>query len=462
MSGAPIVILGAGPTGIGAGLRLLREGREVVILEARGEAGGLSRSVTDAAGFTWDLGGHVFFSRNRPFTEALAPLPMAAHRRRASILLSGRRIPYPIQSSLGHLPPRIALSTARAQLLSRGQAGREEGFEAWCRGTFGSPLTDAFFLPYNRKAWGVDPGLLDTHWIAPAVRVPRAADLLRSLLRLPAAGWGMNASFTYPADGGCGSVWSRLALPLAGNLRPGRRAVAVDTVRKVVVAGDGSEWPYASLISSLPLPELVGLLRPGRPDLAPAAASLRANGIRVTGLGIAGPPPAEPWSWVYLPGASAPFYRISLLSSYSPALVPDPSASWSLLAETTLAAGRGPSPEEVAEAARRLGFLPGGARIVSTFEEDLPVAYPIPLAGRFEAIGGLLSALAGMGILSRGRYGAWLYELSSMDTSFLMGWEAAAALAGAVPETLLPGALPGGGPLFAGQPGSPNDKVGGP
>ena len=55
-----IVILGAGPTGLGAAWRLQQLGHEDWELwEAEPVAGGLSRSVTDAEGFTWDMGGHV-------------------------------------------------------------------------------------------------------------------------------------------------------------------------------------------------------------------------------------------------------------------------------------------------------------------------------------------------------------------------------------------------------------------
>ena len=63
MSEAKIVVLGAGPTGLGVGYRLAELGyRNFHVYERADHLGGLAASFTDAAGFTWDLGGHVMFS----------------------------------------------------------------------------------------------------------------------------------------------------------------------------------------------------------------------------------------------------------------------------------------------------------------------------------------------------------------------------------------------------------------
>ncbi|MGH2626049.1 MAG: NAD(P)-binding protein, partial [Anaerolineales bacterium] len=64
-----IVILGAGPTGLGAGYRLQELGlTDWTIYEASGHVGGLAASHRDEAGFTYDIGGHVLFSHYPYFT----------------------------------------------------------------------------------------------------------------------------------------------------------------------------------------------------------------------------------------------------------------------------------------------------------------------------------------------------------------------------------------------------------
>src|SRR5262249_21764290 len=59
-SSTRVLIIGAGPTGLGAAWRLLAAGEsDWLLCEAAVDAGGLASSVVDDAGFTWDLGGHV-------------------------------------------------------------------------------------------------------------------------------------------------------------------------------------------------------------------------------------------------------------------------------------------------------------------------------------------------------------------------------------------------------------------
>src|SRR3954453_6215965 len=63
-----IVIIGAGPTGLGAGYRLRELGyTNFVILEARDKVGGLASSEKSANGFIYDIGGHVLFSHYEYF-----------------------------------------------------------------------------------------------------------------------------------------------------------------------------------------------------------------------------------------------------------------------------------------------------------------------------------------------------------------------------------------------------------
>jgi len=63
-----IIILGAGPTGLGAAYRLkLLDYKNWAIYEKEDRIGGLSKSYKDDKGFTWDIGGHVMFSNMDDF-----------------------------------------------------------------------------------------------------------------------------------------------------------------------------------------------------------------------------------------------------------------------------------------------------------------------------------------------------------------------------------------------------------
>ncbi|MDP6934765.1 MAG: NAD(P)-binding protein, partial [Myxococcota bacterium] len=67
-----MVIVGAGPTGLGAALRCTQLGHaDWTVLERGSVVGGLARTEVDENGFLWDMGGHVVFSHYRYFDDLL-------------------------------------------------------------------------------------------------------------------------------------------------------------------------------------------------------------------------------------------------------------------------------------------------------------------------------------------------------------------------------------------------------
>ena len=71
-----IVIIGGGPTGLGAALRLRELGHtNWLLLEKEDHFGGLSATDRDQDGFLWDIGGHVTFSHYNYFDDVIINLP---------------------------------------------------------------------------------------------------------------------------------------------------------------------------------------------------------------------------------------------------------------------------------------------------------------------------------------------------------------------------------------------------
>ena len=111
MTAPEILIIGAGPCGIGCARELERLGHQNwLILERLDHAGGLASSVVDAAGFTWDLGGHVVFSHFGEFDALLAEAmgqEVLHHERSSYVRFADRWVPYPFQNNLRYLPPEV-------------------------------------------------------------------------------------------------------------------------------------------------------------------------------------------------------------------------------------------------------------------------------------------------------------------------------------------------------------------
>ena len=68
----PYVIIGAGPTGLGAAYHFSKLGiNDWLLLESSNVFGGLATSFKDDKGFIWDIGGHVQFSHYEYFDNAM-------------------------------------------------------------------------------------------------------------------------------------------------------------------------------------------------------------------------------------------------------------------------------------------------------------------------------------------------------------------------------------------------------
>ena len=113
------LILGAGPTGLGAAYRLKElEIEDFLILEKENQPGGLASSFIDEKGFTWDIGGHVQFSHYKYFDDlmdkALGKEGWIQHERESWVWIQNRFVPYPFQNNIRYLPKETMWKCRRA------------------------------------------------------------------------------------------------------------------------------------------------------------------------------------------------------------------------------------------------------------------------------------------------------------------------------------------------------------
>ncbi|MEO1584108.1 MAG: FAD-dependent oxidoreductase [Planctomycetota bacterium] len=440
-TGGTILVVGAGPTGLGAGYRLRELGyADYSIVEASDSVGGLARSLTDEAGFTWDIGGHVLFSHydtyDRIFDELVGD-DYTLNNRESWVRLADAWVPYPFQNNLRYLPEPIADECLRG-LIEAQSTGEPPStaphFGAFIDRVFGAGIADRFMNPYNFKVWAYEPGKLNTAWIGERVAV---IDWKRALTNVVTGrddfGWGPNNRFKYPL-GGTGDFYRRFEPLLADHLRLGTRLVSIDTDAKRATfedrAGQRTTESYESLISTIPVDRLVTEIIDAAPEgVREAAGRLLHSGGYMVGIGIERPCPSTR-SWMYFPEGDCPFYRVTYLSNYSPRMTPDPDRFYSLLCETSFSPDK---PEDESTIIERTiaglestGLLEPGERddIVSTWLHKVEYSYPTPSVERDEILSVVIPWLESVGIYSRGRFGLWKYEVSNTDHSVMQGVEA--------------------------------------
>ncbi|MFD9107045.1 protoporphyrinogen/coproporphyrinogen oxidase [Streptomyces bottropensis] len=436
------MILGAGPCGLACAHELQRLGhRDWVLLEAAQTVGGLGASVVDRAGFTWDLGGHVVFSKLKSFDSLLAELfepdELLHHDRSSFVRHSGSWVPYPFQQHLHHLPQAMAqrclddMAAAQAQ----GSALTGSDFASWLKSTYGRALVEEFFAPYNQKIWATNLSEMSASWISERV-APANTEALRLALKrgyTSTQGWGPNAQFAFPAKGGTGAIWQRLAARLDGDVRTGQSVVYLDETAKSLLTTDGTVLTYDHLVTTSPLDRLVAMTAGAPKSIRQAATTLRHTTVAMAGLGYRSPT-TDRRSWLYFPGADTPFYRATNFSRYAPANVPgsDPDRYSAWMTETSLPTGtvldRAALIERCDAALRRCGLVPENAQRVNGHVELIPYAYPVPTTGRDDALDLIQPWLEKHGIYSRGRFGTWRYEIGNMDHAVTMGQDIARRL----------------------------------
>jgi len=445
----PLIIIGAGPTGLGAAWHWHRNSADkCLVLEASDRAGGLSASFTDDVGFTWDLGSHLQFSHYRYLDDVLASIlddsHWNQHQRSTFVWFGDRFIPYPFQFNLHHLPEQERWDCVRGLLERPVGPPQRADFSVWCRSVFGAAITDLFMRPYNEKLWACRLEDMTADWIAERVAVPDLADVLRNLcLSSDQSNWGPNAMFRYPRRGGAGSVWQAVAAKLpSGSVRYHTEVVSIDAAARTVVTGRGERFQYGTLLSAVPLPILRQLMQ--CPESLRNVNRLRHTRTHIVGVGLNGRAPSSlsGHCWSYFPQPAIPFYRLTVLSNLSDAVVPTTGRSWSLMAEVTEPDEKTLSRDEVVNsviAALESLHLAARSEILSVWHRRLPFGYPVPTLDRDVILDETNAWLESVGVFSRGRFGAWKYEVSNQDHSFMQGVEFVDRLLhGSVESTLHP------------------------
>jgi protoporphyrinogen oxidase len=429
-----IIILGAGPTGLGSGFRLHELGyKNWSIYEKNDYVGGLSASFRDEHGFTWDIGGHIIFSNYDRFNRLVDDLlgeEVLTFDRESWIWLKDHFIRYPFQNNFhSHPNKEMVLECLFGLLDNHKNKGSYKNFEEWIYDVFGEGLAKYFMIPYNRKVWACPLNRMDYNWIAERVSIIDIKRTLKNIVYQRDDGnWGPNNTFRYPLFGGTGGLFNKFLPYVNGHLNLNKEVVRVIPDRKEIIFHDGEKALYDVLVSTIPINQLLDKME-SKPDVIEKSVKkfLWTSGFMV-GIGMNKPCPSNR-SWIYFPQKDSPFYRVTYLSNYSPNMTPKGNY-FSFLAELSYSDSKEVSRETIIEDTTQglinSKLLQEEERpyIVSAYLIEVPYALPTPFIGRDSALNDIQCYLLKHNIYSRGRLGGWKYEVGNMDHSVIQGMEA--------------------------------------
>jgi protoporphyrinogen oxidase len=168
---------------------------------------------------------------------------------------------------------------------------------------------------HSYKVWAVPTTLMQCSWLGERVATANVAKVVENVLRNKTeSGWGPNAMFRFPQEGGTGAIWTKVAQKLipADKQQYGMQLTGLNVDQKVARFANGDEIQYDQLLLTTPLDITLTWL--GRADWS---QRLTYSSSHIIGLGLRGQNPHDTKCWLYYPEDDCPFYRCTVFSHYA-------------------------------------------------------------------------------------------------------------------------------------------------
>jgi protoporphyrinogen oxidase len=424
-----ILIVGAGLAGLSTAYHL--SGIPYRLYEREQEVGGLCRSYKKD-GFTFDYTGHLLHFRQpeiKALVEHLLAGQLQRHARKSFIYSHRTYTEYPFQVNTFGLPPEVVRECLLGfiETLTRPTSSSlpiQQSFKDWILANLGEGMAKHFMVPFNEKLWKVSLDELTSDWVSWLVPKPELKDVVNGALGIKDKAFGYNPSFLYPASNGI-KVLPESFLPGIQGVKNGMELMEVYTKRKRAVfreraEGRVREEAYESLVSTIPIPELLKRCVDVPQQLKDAAEALRWVSVSNVNLAVAREQVSDK-HWLYFPEPAYPFYRVGFPMNFSPAL--GRSGCSSMYVELSHRPTEQLSDDALITRSRQgleqAGILKPDDELVVADVKDLHYAYVYFDQHRARAVPAILAELERRGIYSIGRYGRW--EHTSMEDAIGQG-----------------------------------------
>jgi protoporphyrinogen oxidase len=348
----PVAIIGGGPAGLTAAYCLSKKKLPAIVLEADPEyLGGISRTVT-YKGYSFDIGGHRFFSKAKEvedFWTEILPDDMLTRPRSSRIYYNGQFFSYPLRGleALRKLGVAEAVHCVASYAAAKASPNKTpKNYEEWVTNEFGARLFEIFFKTYTEKVWGMKCHEISADWAAQRIKGLSLSSAIKNAL-FPNRNSERSEviktlidSFRYPRKGP-GMLWEacgRKIIAMGGEIEMATR------VTSLVYDAGAKEWTIGSarkdgalrttkagsVISSMPMRQLARALCAedkdnAVPSLSPkalkAADALRYRDFITVVLMMKDRNLFQD-NWIYIHDPKVKVGRVQNFKSWSPEMVP--------------------------------------------------------------------------------------------------------------------------------------------
>jgi len=424
-----IVILGSGMAGFGAAYRLNAEGFQPVMYDKNNYHGGHTASFRYDGGFLFDVGPHISYTKDPRIQEIFADSVQQQYQTLQVVLNNywrGYWPKHPAQLHLHGLPEEVVVKVIADFVKEQHTSAREiRNYEDWLLASFGRTFSELFPMTYTRKYHTTSADNLTTDWLGPRFYRPNLEEVLRGALSPSSPTVHYITHFRYPNNGGFISYLNKF-VPM-GKLKLEHKLISVDSQERKLRFANGEEAHYDALVSSVPLPELIPMIKGTPNEVMEAVQRLACSTCVIVNVGVSREDISKAHV-TYFYDEDICFSRLGfphMLAASNAA-----SGTGSIQAEIYFSRKYRPftgSPDDwiepVIKDLRRCGYLHDDDRILCKRAMLLPYANIIFDHERNAALKIVHGYLDEVGIAYCGRYGDWGYLWT--DESFKSGERAA-------------------------------------
>lgn len=288
MTNPNVVVLGTGMAGFGAAYRLHAEGIAPMMYDKNDYHGGHTASFRFESGFLFDMGPHISFTKDTRIQELLAD---SVDQQYETIQINlnnywrGYWPTHPVQLHLHGLPDDLVVKVITDFVEERQAPERPiKNYADWLLASFGRTFAESFPMQYTRKYHLTPAENMSTDWLGPRIYRPSLEEVLRGAISPAAPHVHYITHFRYPKNGGF-TAYLKKFVPM-GNLKLNHELVSIDPRARQLTFAGGFKTSYDSLISSVPLTDLIPMIQGAPKDVVDAAERLACSTLVLVNIGV--------------------------------------------------------------------------------------------------------------------------------------------------------------------------------
>jgi len=382
----PVVIVGAGVTGLVCAHLLAQAGVRVVVVECLDDVGGLARSFRYHDEFVFDCGPHRFDVTNPSIGNYVRDIlgdRSTDFPRKSEVYFKGKYYGWPIKpQNLFQLPPKIAGKAFIDLAINGFREYADNNFESYILRQYGPTLFQHFFAGYSYKFLGLHPRETHSDWAKVGINraiIDDNAQMQNLFQLLKSTLLQVNKKpqrFLYPR-GGMQEAWDEVETRirnLKGEIHTGipARMEAEDGYVHSVHIGSHTIEP-SHVVWTGPITQACSQLGVAKP-------SLEYLGLLLYNVMVKEEAPRD-YQWCYYGAKDLLINRVSTPRFLSPDTVPKGTTGYCCEVTCMVNDDRWQHGENltdwVIEDLMRVGMLSKRSQVIDVQIERLPHSYPI-------------------------------------------------------------------------------------